>query len=104
MIRSQRHAKNPATMREHFTRVKLFRSRAWTSREPVPIFELLREVLLGDEADALREEGVDLHLETVFECRVDLALPFFVGKPRVRFHLFRASDVFVAQRNLDGLG
>src|SRR5262249_12930082 len=74
------------------------------SLEPVFVLELLRDVLRRNEADALREEGIDLHLEAVIENPLYLALPFFVGEPLVRHHLFGARDVLLIELDLDGRG
>ena len=75
-----------------------------SSRQEVLIPELLRNVLLGDEGDALREEAVDLHLELIVEELVDLLLPLLVRKPRIRLHLLGARDVLFGELDFDRRG
>src|SRR5258708_4850445 len=61
------------------------------------IAQLLRNVLLGNEGDALREETVDFHLELVVEELVDLLLPLLVLEPWIGPHLFGPGDVLFGQ-------
>src|SRR5688572_16518952 len=45
------------------------------SLQPVLVLQLLRQVLLGDEADAVPRERLDLELEPASHHLLDLALP-----------------------------
>src|ERR1019366_9594448 len=57
--------------------------------QEIAVPQLLRDVLVCDEGDALREKPVELHLEAVVEEGVDLPLPLLVLEPGVRLYLVR---------------
>src|SRR5512138_3951552 len=68
--------------------------------EPVLVLELLRQVLLGDEADPAARERLELELLPALHHLLDLVLPLLRLEPGVREHLLRARHVALV--HLDG--
>src|SRR5712692_2722070 len=68
--------------------------------QPIPVLELLRQVLFRDEADAPAGERFQLELLPAPHHLLDLALPVRLLEPRVGEHLL--GPVVVAVVHLDG--
>src|SRR5438046_5714157 len=70
---------------------------AMISIEPVPFLELLRKIGLGQVAEVLVGERIELVLETAREHPLDLFLPFLLLEPAVLEQLFGPADVLVVE-------
>src|SRR2546429_9249460 len=69
--------------------------------QPILLFELAGQVLLGQELEVLVGEGVELVLEPRREHPLDLGLPALLLEPGVAEELTRARDALVVQLDAD---
>src|SRR5437773_7023000 len=68
--------------------------------QPIPVLQLLRQVLFGDEADATPGEGFELELLATLDHLLDLTLPLRLLEPGIGEHLLGPAVVAVV--HLDG--
>src|SRR2546425_12668882 len=83
------------------TRTRARAARRLTLLQPIPILQLLRQVLLGDEADAVPGERLNLELEAAPHHLLDLALPLGVLEPGIGEHLFGPAVITVVHPDGD---
>src|SRR5438046_5374057 len=74
---------------------------AMISIEPVPFLDLLRKIGLGQVAEVLFGERIELVLETRREHPLDLFLPFLLLEPAVVDQLLGPAHVFVVELDAD---
>src|SRR5207244_12077135 len=72
--------------------------------QPVFFFELPRQVGLGEVAEVLVGEGVELVLEPAAQHALDLVLPVLLLEPAVLQQLLGAADVLVVELDADVAG
>src|SRR5438309_3865490 len=69
--------------------------------QPILLFELAGQILLGEELEVLVGEGVELVLEPAREHPLDLGLPALLLEPGVAEELARARGVLLVQLDPD---
>src|SRR5256712_7344193 len=70
--------------------------------QPILLFELARQVFLGEVLEVLVGEGVQFVFESAREHPLDLLLPALLLEPRIAEELAGAGDVFVVQLDAHG--
>src|SRR6267143_4590824 len=86
------------------TRARAGAARRLTLLKPIPILQLLGQVLFGDEADAVSGERLALELEAAPHHLLDLPLPARLLEPGIGEHLFGPAVVAVVHPDGDVRG